>query len=129
MDDIVYLECSEIKEEFKCFLIETTINKLTKNHKGVADDSFEDVMAIYIGSSSFLQRYTKEKLVELHNRDDANWKNWCDDVMLFYISRNILFNKPIPVKNTNGLIKLIYNTSRIPIAVLVVTNSPVIESM
>jgi hypothetical protein len=97
MDNKIYLDCSEIKDEFKCFLIETTPNKLMEVWSGFGENTCEEIMAIFAGSSAFLRTYNRAKLIELHREKTTNWDNWCDDVMLFYTTRQILFQRKIPI--------------------------------
>jgi hypothetical protein len=97
MDNNVYLDCSDIKPEFKYFLIETTPNKIMECWSGFGENTPKEIMAVYVGSYNFLRTYNKEKLIEMYNEKSKNWSNWCDDVMLFYATRNILFGQKIPV--------------------------------
>ena len=61
------------------------------------NNSLEDKQSVYIGSISFLRTYNKEKLIELHSEKTKNWENWCNDVLLFYVSRFILYGDSIPI--------------------------------
>jgi hypothetical protein len=97
MEETIYLDCGEIKEEFGGFVIETTPNKLMEVWSGFGENSCEEIMAVFVGSSNFLRTYNKDKLIELHREKTHNWNNWCDDVMLFYTTRNILLGQKIPV--------------------------------
>lgn len=91
------LDCSEIKDEFNCFYIKTTSSEVEDCFKRMKENTHEEVKAVYVGSISFLRTYNKEKLIELHNEKTKNWENWCNDVLLFYVSRQILFKRPIPI--------------------------------
>lgn len=93
----ICLECSDIKEEFKCFFVKTTTTEIEECLDNMRNETTEDVRAIYIGSSTFLQRFTKDKLIELHNKKTKNWENWCNDVLLFYVTRFIIFGEKIPI--------------------------------
>ena len=91
------LDCSEIKEEFNCFFVKTTSVEVEDCYKNMINNSLEDKQAVYIGSISFLRTYNKEKLIELHTEKTKNWENWCNDVLLFYVSRFILYGDSIPI--------------------------------
>lgn len=97
MNESVYVDCSEIKEEFEGFLIKTTPNELMECWTRYENYTLEEIMAIYVGSYSFLRAFNREKLIELHNTKTKNWENWCNDVIIYYASRNILFQNKIPV--------------------------------
>jgi hypothetical protein len=97
MDNNVYLDCSDIKPEFAGFLIETSPNMIMECWSGFGENTPKEIMAVYVGSYNFLRTYNKEKLIELHKEKSKNWSNWCDDVLLFYATRNILFGQKIPV--------------------------------
>jgi hypothetical protein len=93
----IYLECSEIKEEFGCFFIQTHSEKVMDCYIDLKNETLQNVKAVYIGAICSLKVYNKEKLIELHTEKSDKWQNWCDDVLLFYVSRLILFNERIPI--------------------------------
>jgi hypothetical protein len=42
-------------------------------------------------------KYSNEELTELWKSQSQAWTDWCNDVVIFYAVRLVLFNRPIPI--------------------------------
>jgi hypothetical protein len=59
--------------------------------------SKRELRIIFAGSLRNLTQWTDE---ELHNHwasQNQEWKDFCDDVAIFYTARAVLMEKPIPI--------------------------------
>jgi hypothetical protein len=66
--------------------IKNSIEKLKKKDKteliNMSNKVYRDILAVDVDSI-----YNKKQ----------EWQNFCDDIILVYVTRNILYNSPIPV--------------------------------
>jgi hypothetical protein len=82
------------KEKFQGICVQTTNKQIQDTLKHLRE---KDPIALAIGLQRIhdnLDKYPREVLLEL---DGTDWQNWCDDLCLYFATRAIVQDKPIPM--------------------------------
>ena len=93
------ISASGIGERFKEYYIMTTDSKIKTLISDIESSSKEENKHIYRSVYLSITQYSTDKLQEAYVLKNDSWQNWCDDVVIFYVTRLILFNKHIPIND------------------------------
>jgi hypothetical protein len=93
------LLCKDIDERFKQYVVLTTNKNIIETVTSFDIMPKERVLSSYEGSYRNLIKYTDEQLHSHYKNNTKDWKNWCDDVAIYYSSRLVLYQKIIPIMN------------------------------
>ena len=97
LPDEFVVTCQGISDRFKAYAVLTT------------DDQIKELLDIYehcirkVTAQAYrkcfveLTKYTDDDLEFHYQLCDNVWKNWCNDVVIFYAMRYVLFNTLIPI--------------------------------
>ncbi len=90
--------CEEINKRFKEYIVLTMDKTIKDAIERCKEDSIEQnkfrFRLVYIN----LTKYSDEELNSHYENKTKEWDDWCDDVVLFYAHRHVLFDgKYIPI--------------------------------
>jgi len=91
------LTCGEIHPRFKSYAIQTTDKEIKECIKSQKDDRKEKIIRLSLSCYAALTQFTDEDLHQHFLSNNQDWKNWCNDVLIFLVVRFLLFDKPIPI--------------------------------
>lgn len=93
----MYVNAFEIVGEHVA--VRTTHGEVMDCLDEIGGNTMEEQKTIYRRVVTTLRRlaFDKEKFNKMYDKNDKNWQNFCDDVVLAYCVRCVLHNKPIPV--------------------------------
>lgn len=91
------LPCDEINPRFKYYGIQTTDKEIKENLFTMNQSSKLHQSAVFIGTYKNLTKYADKEIDIMFIERNEKWLYWCQDIVLFYISRFCLFGKPIPI--------------------------------
>jgi hypothetical protein len=89
--------CEGICPRYNAYGVGTTHNVIMELIESNKRASKRELRIIFAGSLRNLTQWTDE---ELHNHwasQNQEWKDFCDDVAIFYTARAVLMEKPIPI--------------------------------
>ena len=84
----VYLSGKDVG--YEDVLVETDFNELTKTMKSMTK---QQATGVFKGTWENLKNIDVDKI---YREQGEAWKNFCDDIALFYSARFVLFNVPAP---------------------------------
>jgi len=88
--------CGGISTRFKEYIIMTTAKQVHQAVKTSKKLDEQQRKRIWVNILRELTKYTDEELHAHYEATDQEWRNWCDDAILFYAYNSIIFNKGIP---------------------------------
>jgi hypothetical protein len=88
--------CGGISTRFKEYIIMTTAKQITQAVKNGEKRDEQQRKRIWVSILRELTKYTDEELHAHYEATDQEWRNWCDDAVLFYAYNTIIFKKGIP---------------------------------
>jgi hypothetical protein len=91
---IIHVPCQDIANKFEYFIIQSTTTELENNIKNMDKKLATEVFA---QSHKNIHSYTHNTLIIEYEKQSQHWNNFCNDVILYYISRLVLFKSPIPI--------------------------------
>lgn len=91
------MKCEGIHPRLSDYGVGTTHNVIMDLIETAKRESNADLRHIFVSSLRNLTQWSNE---ELHNHwasQTQQWKDFCDDVAIFYTARAVLMEKPIPI--------------------------------
>lgn len=111
-EDIVLLPVCQIHEKYNEFLIATTKLELEEYTTMLKKRGRENQLKALDGIICGVYKYTPEELKKMtEDEDNKDYKNWCNDVTLYFLIKTILFKTPYAVingKHFNNAVKEIF---------------------
>lgn len=93
----IVIQCSDITSSFNDYYIRTSLEELSRLIKKIQSKEIDKIKRVFASCLREILQYDKATL-RLHCRTNSKeWKYWCSDVVIYFICRKILFNKPIPI--------------------------------
>ncbi len=91
------LVCGQIHKRFKEYVVKTT-DKEVKDAIGRAEKE-DKVKVTYIFKLTYenITKYTDEELNQHYEKNTKEWQDWCNDVLLFFTHRYVLFGSKFPI--------------------------------
>ena len=118
--DIFYFYCGELSPEFEPFFPaitkklfndfeETLRSKLYSDDDEVKTKAIIETLCTIRGTEKTFNKYRRnvEELTTHAKNGDVEYKNFCNDVILYYAHMRVLFHKPIPLMEYSQMIKII----------------------
>jgi hypothetical protein len=90
------LICGGISPRFKDIMIITHPTDLEDCREEAMKKSEPERRRIWKEVLRNLLRYTDEELDRHREQSTQEWKDWCDDVAIFYAYNNLIFGKGVP---------------------------------
>lgn len=89
--EVLYLVCRDINERFRDYCVQTSHKEIMEGFELAQKDDLETRKGVFRSVYGALTKYTDEELNAHWENDTQEWKNWCNDVALFYVYRRLLF--------------------------------------
>jgi hypothetical protein len=89
--------CKEIDERFKEYFIKTEHKEIEKLVEMMMAKDRNEQYRIFASSYKMLTKYDDKTLDGHYTNDTQQWRNWCDDVVIFYSVRLVLLKKLVPI--------------------------------
>jgi hypothetical protein len=102
----VAIWCGGISERFKEYSVICCPNQITKTIKIAEKHTEQERKHIWVSIIRQLNIYTNEQLNAHYEAQNNEWRNWCDDVALFYSYNAVIFKKGIPAMELTSADKL-----------------------
>jgi len=88
--------CGGIGTRFKEYIILSTAKEITAQIKSAEKLGEQDRKRIYVSVLRNLNKYTNEELHAHYEATNQEWRDWCNDAILFYAYNAVIFKKGIP---------------------------------
>ncbi len=86
------LVCGDINKRFKEYAVITSDKEVKDTLKECEKEPIEAVKFRFKLIYQSLMKYTDKELNEHYEKKDQEWQDWCNDVVLFYTHRFVIFN-------------------------------------
>jgi hypothetical protein len=93
----IMLLCLEIHPRFKEYCVLTTSKEVKETIDNYRKSDKGHIKFVYRESLLNILQYSDEELNNKYTLNSKEWKDWCDDILIFYAVRLLLFDKPIPI--------------------------------
>ena len=88
--------CSGIGKRFAEYVVVSTAKEIEKFRKSAERQNEEDRKKVWVNILRELNRYTDAELNAHYEVSSKEWRDWCNDAMLFYAYNSVIFKKGIP---------------------------------
>jgi hypothetical protein len=95
--DPIYIPVGDAFEKFDNFIVETTDYEVKDGIEYCKNEKPEKVKCTFISVGHNILKYSVDELIEHCKADTKEFTDWSTDVVLFYVIRHVLFDKPIPL--------------------------------
>ena len=93
----IVIQCNDITSSFNDYYVRTSLEELSRLIKKIQPRDLNEIKRVFASCLREILQYD-ETTLRLHCRTNSKeWKYWCSDVVIYFICRKILFNKPIPI--------------------------------
>ena len=97
--NVVMLHCNDISPKFAQFGVVSNDGDIKAGIDDMLTETVADQKHIYVSVLTSLMKYSTEELIFHKKNNTEEFINWCDDVLVFYVVRFTLMNKPIPIND------------------------------
>jgi len=88
--------CSGIGKRFAEYVVVSTPKEITSSRKRAEKQTEEERKRIWVSILRELNRYTDAELNAHYEASSQEWRNWCNDAVLFYAYNAVIFKKGVP---------------------------------
>jgi len=93
----IVIQCNDITSSFNDYFVRTSLEELSRLIKKIQPRDLNEIKRVFASCLREILQYD-ETTLRLHCRTNSKeWKYWCSDIVIYFICRKILFNKPIPI--------------------------------
>ena len=93
-EDDIYLTAVEVDERYEDIIVSTTKKVIEDCLKEIESSSKEDKLFFLYKSRKCAREVDID---EIYNDGGQKWRNFCDDVLIYYCLRFILFDMHFPI--------------------------------
>jgi len=87
--------CGGIGKRFAEYVVVSTPNEIEHSRKMAEEQTEEDRNRVWVGILRELNRYTDAELKAHYEVMSEEWREWCDNAMLFYAYNSVIYKKGI----------------------------------
>ena len=91
------ITCEDIHQRFIQYCVETTDENIQQNITFAKSQTLQHLKSIFRSVYGTLVQYDEPTLQQHFIAKNKEWTDWCDDVVVFYAVRLVLFKKVIPI--------------------------------
>lgn len=102
----VIVVCADIHPRFKEYLVRATHNEIVQVCSIYKKQTVENNKLSFLKVSRRLFQYDDDTLDRHYREKTQQWREWCDDVVLFYAVRYILLGRMMPITNDDDGIEV-----------------------
>ena len=97
----IIVQCNDISNNFNNYYVRTSLEEISRIIKKIEPRPLDEIKRVFASCLREILQYDNNTL-RLHCRTKSiEWKYWCSDVVIYFICRKIIFNKPIPICQEN----------------------------
>jgi len=85
-----------IHKKFSEFCVATSVNEIEECMKTLEGRDMKECKRMWLSVLTELSKYSNEQLTFHYERSDTEWRNWCDDCLLWFCYNARVFGKGIP---------------------------------
>lgn len=93
----VRIPCEEIGQQYSSFMVKTPHNEIKEAIETARNETISEQMRIFQSISNEVTKYDEQTLKHYWFNGKPQFQDWCDDVVLYYVYRLVLFNEAIPL--------------------------------
>ncbi len=97
MSENIFISCKEIDKKFNMIVVVVTYETLHNTLEKIKKISKESQNRVYCSTLIELLKYTTEEIIKHSEENNQQWEDFCNDVVLYYATRNVLYKDKIPV--------------------------------
>jgi hypothetical protein len=89
--------CGDISPKFSNYYINVSEDDILKSIQKMIDYPIEDIKTVFASCLREILKYEPSTIHEFYVKRSIEWKNWCDDIVIYFVCRKKIFGKKIPV--------------------------------
>jgi len=89
--------CGDISPKFSNYYINVSEKDILNSIEKMIDYAIEDIKTVFASCLREILKYEPSTIHELYLKRSIEWKNWCDDIVIYFICRKKIFGKKIPI--------------------------------
>lgn len=91
--------CGDINPKFNNYYINVSENDILESIQKIIDSPLGDVKKVFALCLREILKYELSTIHEFYLKRSIEWKNWCDDIVIYFVCRRKIFGKKIPIAN------------------------------
>jgi hypothetical protein len=91
--------CGDISPKFSNYYINVTEDDILKAIQKMIDYPIENIKTVFASCLREILKYEPSTIHEFYVKRSIEWKNWCDDIVIYFVCRKKIFGKKIPIAN------------------------------
>ena len=95
-DTEIILPAYVITDRLKHFFVKTTKKEIDDNIKSALKENNEERKKMYASVCREVLKYTSAQLGKHCENNTNEWRDWCNDLLLFFVYNCVVFGKAIP---------------------------------
>ena len=97
----IIIQCNDITNNFNDYYVRTSLEEISRIIKKIKPRPLDEIKRVFASCLREILQYDNNTL-RLHCRTNSlEWKYWCSDVVIYFVCRKVIFNKPIPICEEN----------------------------
>ena len=93
----IVVQCNDISNNFNDYYVRTTIEEISRIINKIGFRPLDEIKRVFGSCLREILQYDNNTLQKHCRTNSQEWKYWCSDVIIYFICRKIIFNKPIPI--------------------------------
>jgi hypothetical protein len=89
--------CGDISPKFNNYYINVSEEDIINTIKKIETSPINDVKTVFASCLREILKYEPSTIHELYANQRQEWKNWCDDIVIYFACRKKIFGKKIPI--------------------------------
>lgn len=98
VNETIYLMCRDINPRFTEYVVHTSNSEILAYMNECGNKNKKEIAFSFVSSYKYITKYTDEELNNHFINKTKEFDNWCTDVAIFYVTRYLLLEKPIPIR-------------------------------
>ena len=91
--------CGDISPKFNNYYINVSEDDILKSIQKMIDYPIEDIKTVFASCLREILKYEPSTIHDFYVKRSIEWKNWCDDIVIYFVCRKKIFGKKIPIAN------------------------------
>jgi len=91
------IDCGDISPKYCNYFINVSKKDIIDGIKRTEKSSMMEIKIVFGSCLKEILKYEQSILHQHYMDKTEDWKNWCNDIVIYYICRKKIFGKPIPI--------------------------------
>ena len=91
--------CGDISPKFNNYYINVSEDDILKSIQKMIDYPIEDIKTVFASCLREILKYEQSTIHDFYVKRSIEWKNWCDNIVIYFVCRKKIFGKKIPIAN------------------------------